>query len=78
MDSIADEVFASFAADVGVASVRDFEVQVVSRQESEMAARRQLTDQMAKLQSKLEYERSRNIEQSLISAEVHGCLWYAR
>jgi hypothetical protein len=65
---VADEVFGAFAGRLGLSSIRDYETAVVERQAADMQARREITEYLSKLTSKLEYERS--VDRSRTLADV--------
>lgn len=57
VNGLADAVFGSFCARLGLASIRDFETSVVAKADAEMKARRAVTEALTKLRTKLDYTR---------------------
>ena len=69
VDGAADEVFGSFAARLGLASIREYETAFVERQAADMQARRELSEYLSKLSSKLDYERSVDRSRAVADAD---------
>jgi chromosome segregation ATPase len=72
IDGLADEVFGAFAARLNMSSVREYETQVLARAEASMKARRDLSDALSKLRSKLAYETEREPGKALAEAQARS------
>lgn len=59
IDKVADGLFKELCSKLGISSIRDYEQRHMARAEAESKRRAGLTDAIAKLQSKIDYERSR-------------------
>ena len=71
VDGVADAVFGSFRARLGITgSLRDWETAVVARQEAQMQARRALTEGLTKLRAKADFTRSQDKARALAELEA--------
>lgn len=70
VDAIGEEVFSAFSKRLGLSSIRELETEVLARAEAEAKAKREVSDVLTKLRSRLEYERSRDVTEKLAETKA--------